>query len=435
MKTKIKKILRQLREKFLRPWTAQIEQQEKILKNLIDVNLRNRAIFKQDHNQAIHVLLVCHTPVLWNMFDSLYRVLDKDPDFSVTVAALPYHRGTLPEGVYKDEGVYDFLKEKGVNVIQGYNKDKDQWLDPATLNADYVFFQTPYRFFPDIWSIERVSVFARVCYLPYGTVLENGIIGDISHPELFLKNTSLFFMEALLTRKLFTEKFHNKYWYVDKKVIVSGLPKYDRIKEIKNLHGKVWKRGMESNFKRILWSTRWRTEEGTCHFFDYKDYFFEFCDNHQDVDFVFRPHPLFSQNFIKTGEMTFDEQTQMKKDYDNSPNMFIDMNKDYADTFMTSDMLITDLSSLMIEYLITEKPIIYTHRKNTFNEIGQKLSEGVYWVRNARELDETISMTLSGYDPLREKRKELMRELVSMPKEGSGEFIKESLRANMISHR
>jgi len=44
-------------------------------------------------------------------------------------------------------------------------------------------------------------------------------------------------------------------------------------------------------------------------------------------------------------------------------------------------------------------------------------------------------MILSGHDPLREKRKELNRELVFMPKEGAGEFIKESLLTNMISHR
>lgn len=430
MKATIKKILRKLRKRCLGPLIERIERQENRLMGLIDANYRLRDMLTRNQNKPTHVVFVCHEPGLWNMFESVYKALDNNSGFRTSVVALPHQHGTLAEGLYEDKGVFEFLKERGVNVIQGYNKDTDTWLHPAWLNADYLFFQTPYQRFPELWSIERVSVFSRICYIPYGTVLENDVIGETSHPESFFRHTDLFFMEAPMTRKIFIEKFHNKNWCDHKRVILSGHPKYDRMSEIDKLQGKVWKRGLKNDFKKILWSTRWRTSEGTCHFFDYKDYFFEFCKKHPDIDFVFRPHPLLFQNFLNTGEMSLDEKTRFIDDYDNSPNMNIDMNKDYADTFLTSNMLITDISSFMIEYLVTGKPIIYTHRVNSFNEFGQKLSEGCYWVRNSSELNETISMLLSGEDPLQKKRKELMKELIFIPEGGAGEFIKKCLQDN-----
>jgi CDP-glycerol glycerophosphotransferase (TagB/SpsB family) len=97
---------------------------------------------------------------------------------------------------------------------------------------------------------------------------------------------------------------------------------------------------------------------------------------------------------------------------------------------MTSDILISDFSSMMVEYFATGKPIIYTHRTNLFNEYGIMLSEGLYWVQNIRELDETISMLLSGKDPLRKRREELMNVLFFMPEGGAGRLIKEHVQTD-----
>ncbi|MGH7981440.1 MAG: hypothetical protein ACREE6_18840, partial [Limisphaerales bacterium] len=105
-----------------------------------------------------------------------------------------------------------------------------------------------------------------------------------------------------------------------------------------------------------------------------------------------------------------------------------DMNGGYEDTFSTSHVLISDISSMMIEFFSTGKPIIYTHRKYIFNEYGRRMSEGLYWVRDVEELNRTLLMLLSGQDPLREKRKELMKDLFFMPENGAGQAIKSWLQ-------
>jgi CDP-glycerol glycerophosphotransferase (TagB/SpsB family) len=219
----------------------------------------------------------------------------------------------------------------------------------------------------------------------------------------------------------------------DKQVVLTGHPKFDYSQCNKNISGKVWPRGLLNEVKRILWTPRWRTLEGNCHFFDYKDYFVDYCKKHQDVDFVFRPHPLCLGNFLKTGELSEDDLQRIKLEYGNSSNMSLDETGDYIDTFIASDVLVSDISSMLLEYFVTGKPIIYTHRVDTFNELGRKLSEGFYWVENSTELQETLDMLMGGNDPLKFKREELIREHLYMPEGGAGVMIKDTLLADYVS--
>jgi CDP-glycerol glycerophosphotransferase (TagB/SpsB family) len=124
----------------------------------------------------------------------------------------------------------------------------------------------------------------------------------------------------------------------------------------------------------------------------------------------------------------------MEMDFEESRNMNLDREADYHVTFFTSDILVSDTSSMMLEYFGTGKPIVYTHRIDVFNELGRKLAEGFYWVNNATELKATLEMLISGNDPLRDKRKELAAEVLFLPKEGSGSYIRKLIREDFYEN-
>lgn len=424
----IRGLTERLRNHLLAPLRLKFEQQESMMKSWTDVNFKTRAMLKRAQNQPIHIVFVCHMPALWGMFDSLYKAASEDPNFTATVVALPYRHASLTEEEYKDDGVFKYLNERGINVVSGYDKAKDQWMNPALLIPDYVFYQTPYRNFPNIWSVERISMIAKICYLSYGACLFSGDVEKIVHPTSFFKFTYLFFAE-----NSYSETNLKTMRSQDKLVVLTGHPKLDYSQCNKNISGKVWPRGLRNEVKRILWTPRWRTLEGNCHFFDYKDYFVDYCKKHQDVDFVFRPHPLCLGNFLKTGELSEHDLQRIKLEYGNSSNMSLDETGDYIDTFIASDVLVSDISSMLLEYFVTGKPIIYTHRVDTFNELGRKLSEGFYWVENSTELQETLDMLMGGNDPLKFKREELIREHFYMPEGGAGVMIKDTLQADYVS--
>jgi hypothetical protein len=430
LKNVIKRAVSRFLDRRLRPLAQQLERQEAMLRALSDAQFRARAQVKRFHDQPIHVLFLCHMPPLWSSFDSVYRAIINDSAFRATVVTLPYRHITLPDGEYKDEGALEFLQAKGIPAISGYDREKNQWLSPTSLSPDYVFFQTPYDVFPPEWSVEQVSMLARVCYIPYGTTLFRGLVDDIAHPIQFFRSISLVFSESPLANDLFVARFKDQKWFDEKIVVLSGSPKLDYLTGKNSPDGKVWKRRLPKDIKRIAWTPRWATWDGTCHFFDYKDYFTKFCQNHLDVDFVFRPHPLCFQNFLKTGELTKAELERMELAYSNSLNMTLDRSAEYQNTFLTCDILVSDVSTMLLEYFATGKPVVYTHRLDVFNELGRKLSEGFYWVRNAVEMDQTLAMLLSGYDPLREKRNELANSIVFMPEGGAGLGIKEAIASD-----
>jgi hypothetical protein len=428
MKNAIINMLRKARLRALTPAMHDLGQQEQMIRLTAEAGLITRAMVKRSQKKTITVLLVCHEPSFWNMFESLYRTVKEDSGFSVNVVAMPYNHSSLPKGQFKDAGMLDFLQAKGIEAIQGYSPEQNKWVNPAVLQPDYVFFQNPYELFPRMWSAEYVSLIARVCYIPYATCILKGHIHAVVHPPGFLKFTHLIFTENTDTRMMLKEKFNGEPWLDLDHIVGVGNPKLEYLANAPFPQASVWRRGVDPKIKRILWTPRWNTGEGNCHFFDYKGYFEAFCAEHAEVDFALRPHPLCFQNFLKTGEMTKEELSEMELHYAQTPNMVIDKTGGYENSFLTSDILISDVSSLLMEYIVIGKPIIYTHRVDHFNDLWRHLSSGFYWVRNKSELANTLKMLLAGDDPLQQTRMKLKEQLLGMQKGGSSKLIMEALR-------
>jgi hypothetical protein len=378
--------------------------------------------------QPIHVAFVCHSPSLWGKIAPLHTALLADPTFKVSPIAVPYRHGSFGDANYHDGGMTDFFRSKGIPFLHGWDEGTKQWLDLQTLAPDYVFFQTPYDDqFPPPYTSRYVSLHARVCYVPYvGVLIYRGAVEAITHPPAFFQNITTAFVATSVERDELLKKFTP--WLTSDRVVVAGSPMADYARIGLVPKANAWKRVDERAVKRILWTPRWRTDEGNCHFFDYKDFLLDFVAHRPEVDFLLRPHPLCLQNFAKTGEFTKSQQEEFLRRIAAMPNANVDSSGDYQGTLLASDILISDMSSILAEYFITGKPIIYTHRVDSFNEIGAKLAQGFYWVRNSTELGRAIQGLLSGDDPLKPLRDRMITELFSPPTGGSCEFITNHLR-------
>jgi len=389
-----------------------------------------RAAIKSKSKIPINVLFICHEPAMWSMYDTIYRSMDENIKFNPVVVSMPYTRF----GSIKDAGMHDFCMAQDIHVVEGYDYDKKTWLNPLSLAPDYVFFQTPYSFFPEEWGARSISLYAKICYIPYGTTIFRGEVYDIVHPEEFIKYIELVFKENEDTKNMFEKYFNKKLWYNPKIVHVTGTPKMDNIPQSAFADKPISASSDRKKKVNILWMPRWRTEEGACNFFEYKDYFLKLCLRHQNIDFTFRPHPLCMPNFRKTGEFTVGEYEELKYSYAQAGNMHIDESGEYQNALLSSDILIADVSSSIWEYMPTGKPIIYTHKTDLFNEIGNIIAQGCYWVRNEIELDTRIDSLLLGKDPLRQKRNEITQTHYYMPMNGAGNLIAEKIESNYLHY-
>jgi hypothetical protein len=429
MKRKITKLISKCIYPLLKPMEQRIDQQTEAVRVTGRAAMQTRAMLKRSIHEKINVIFVCHSPSLWGKLSPVYRALNEDPNFKVSLVAVPYKHSSFSSKEYHDDGMGDYLRHvEGVDPVIGYNKDKNKWLDLQLLEPDYVFFQTPYdSIFPPTYTSEYISAYARICYVPYyGIMIYKGSVDETTHPISFFKNVSLVFVGHQIEAKELVTRFHGI--WSSNQVIMAGAPMLDYVIQKRSLTNGAWNNEKVKGRMRILWTPRWHTGEGNCHFFDYKDYFIGLAKSGASIDLLFRPHPLCFRNFLKTGELNEHEYQSMLKDYEQLPNAAIDTSGAYEDTFLSSDILVSDMSSMIAEYFITGKPIVYTHRVDTFNEFGSKLAKGFYWVKNQLELDEVLSMLRRGEDPLKSKRQAIIEEMFYIPNNGSACVIKNTLQ-------
>ena len=378
-----------------------------------------KARVKQIQGERIAVVFICHNPSLWGKVQPVYRILTGDARFQVTLVAMPYRHESFGDDQFHDGGMMEFLEvEEGVLPVAGRDDATGEWFDLQGAAPDYVFYQTPYDHqFPPDFSSSNVSAYARVCYVPYiGILLYRGEVEIVSHPIAFFKNVDLVFLAHEKEREDFIDRFDGV--VLPDKVHVTGAPMLDYIHHGESASAGAWNLPRKREVKRVIWTPRWRTLEGYCHFFDYKEYFIELAQNHEEIDFLLRPHPFSFQNFMSTGELTSADYERLLHSYEVLDNAKIDLSGNYRDTFRTGDILISDMSSIMVEFFVTGNPIIYTHRVADYNEFGRQISQGFYWVNNQAELDETLADLLAGNDPLKAMRQEILEAL--FPRQGDG---------------
>ncbi|MBR1817078.1 MAG: CDP-glycerol glycerophosphotransferase family protein [Lachnospiraceae bacterium] len=397
--------------------------------------IEKRRIERKNQNKKINVIFVCHRPAVWGALKTVYDACMEDKKFNVAIVTIPNKKELPGKGFshneYVSEGAYEYFKGYKCKLINGYDFDTKKWFDLRRLRPDYIFFQTPYDICrPNAYKSNRVASYAKICYVHYGMPFMNGYIAEESFPVSFLKNTYFHFAEFEEMRKFYADRLPDNSVHKKSRVILTGYPKLDEAKDYIGCEGKNWiYRGEEKHF-RIMWTPRWNTEEGNCTFFTFKDWLPDYIEADNNLELLYRPHPQADIEFISRGIMTEAEIKKYRGRFINSNNMSIDERKDYLDSFYSSDVLITDESSIIPEYFLTGKPIIFTYNETHLNDFAKKISEGFYWAKNKDELKEHLDRLKSGQDELKDRRQQLIREEFYLPEKGSGYEIKEIIKAD-----
>ena len=426
MKQKIKSFVKKLPGvKGLVQRLDKVEQQADLLKTensllarqLIDLRLR----VKKQSGEPIHVVFLCHRPAIWESLHSVYDTMKADPDFRVTMVVIPNKkqlpRLNLNHEVYESEGAEEFWKAEG--CINGYNYETGEWLDLKALEPDYVFFQTPYNICrPPQYHSSVISQYARICYISYYGVFYTDEISDECTPLDYMRDLSIFFTQNPMDHAYVKNRLQQAEAY-SARAEFTGFPRYDRIDEYRKQPCDMWNE--ETTFK-MVWTPRWTTNEGNCHFFDYKDKIVEYCKNDSGVELVFRPHPQAFKEWNATGELPEAEAAVYKQNFVNS-NMHLDETSNYYPTLYTSDVLITDRSTILLDYFCTGNPIIYCKSNNVHDGLFPELLEAMYCVDTWEEVLTVITDLRRGVDPLKDTRQKLVQESFVQKGETAGAKI------------
>ncbi len=391
--------------------------------------LRERINRKSE--SPITVIFLCQYIPAWNKIKPIYNLMKKDSRFKTYLICIPMEikNNRLIDPNNMTNETYEYFKKNGYEEAINARLGKNEWIDLKKLKANYVFYPRPYNsYMPNPYVSAKVSKYCKICVILYGINTTKDIAKTTLNRDFF-RNVYCYFAETPYSAKVNKNNFKIAHFLRLQKTVCYGMPTLQQIMNNPITDGHAW--DFSKNDFRIIWTPRWTTDLklGGSNFFTYYKKLLKFAKEHKDMDFLFRPHPLAFDNFVKTGEMTVEEVDIFKKECQEMKNVNLDTEKEYVGTMWGSDVMISDISAMMPEYFVTGKPLIYC-ASNMILELDDSIKimmEGCYVVNEEKQLFECLLNLKKGIDPLKDKRKELIEVLFGDSCKNSSEKIVEEL--------
>lgn len=348
--------------------------------------------------RKIRVGFLVQMKEVWDKQAPVYEKLTVDNRFSASLIVVPpYDSRTSVCSSGEYEALLRFLKTKypAADILKAYDK---HWLDLSPIGFDYIFYPRDWENeLPPAYRTKEVIKYAKTCYIPYG-------IGGFRYDRQFYLKRSFFlslyinFCNSKEEADLFPE---NRY----KHNIFLGLPVID---------GSIARQqGNEAGSNTVLWTPRWTFEEmyGGTTFFAYKDKILSLKTKIPDINLILRPHPLTFKNALRLGLMT----ERDIEDYKNSVREHgasFDTNEMAGDTFRQTGILITDYSSIILEFFLSGKPVIYCAKTNiNFSETYKQMIRGCYIAENWEQIETIVQKLRKGEDDLKTVRMNIIENI------------------------
>ena len=358
--------------------------------------------------KKIKVAFIVHNASLWASLHKVYwRMVQPGSGFLPKVFTIPCDQTS--RGNYAgEEATYASLMEMGIEAIRPEYRTMEEFIEVVKAFApDYLFRQAPWEMhLPPEFRVENLD-FSRLCYVPYG------------------------FMTANIEQKQFNQLFHHACWGIfcetkvhlllyekisqvgSKNVVVTGFPKFEELWSRRN--ERFWPTNASTTDVKIIWAPHHSIAPqwlGFSTFIDNHMKFLNLARQNPNFHIALRPHPALFPKLRAYG-IPQEYINHYLAEFTSQPNTALYEVGDFVPLFGASDMLITDGIGFFSEYMLTEKPIIYTDsgRSVGFNEAGNLLVKGLYRAETFEEVVVCLNKLLSGDDPLRNSRKVIAKML------------------------
>lgn len=379
------------------------------------------------HRRPTRLLFLVHVLGAWDSYHALVEAMARSDDFEPVVASIPRRfRGS--DGLYGEEEVHRGLSDRGVHHLRFAADDLDGILSLIkAIDPDVIFRQSQWDAdVPDEFGTAQLG-FARTCLVPYETM---NIVVNVA--------------DALTANSAVDTDYHRAAWLVfctnemmreiavrdgmrdGAQFRVVGHPKADHLRSVKphwpttpaSPNTGVPAVGEAARPSRVVWSAhhtigRGWTDFGAFHLM--RDDMLAWARESDDVQFVFMPHPALLP-FPDSAESPISRADfdAWLSDWATLPNTGMLSETDYGPTLAASDLMVTDGLSMLVEYQILTKPVIFFERKGhrPFNAIGEQVIRGVHTVHTVDEARGLADTFLGGEpDPLRHHQRDNVRVL------------------------
>jgi hypothetical protein len=357
---------------------------------------------------------------VWPSLQSFYDACNKDERFIAQHVYIPFrHENSDLKGFEVSHAEMEPYWKAGYPIMPYtmYDLSKE--------SPDVAVFVKPYDLIPKQFSFYEVEKIVKRCmYICYGFEGSNFIDYQFRLP----------FVNKIWKYTVFGEcvkEAYTKYGYRNgENCVVWGNPRVDSIDKIKNATIPAeWNEKINGR-KVILWTPHHTIEYGT--FFEYKNVIFKYFEDNKDIFLLFRPHPLMLQAIIKNGILTDNDVIAIINMIEQSDNIILDTSPSYREAFSVSDAIMTDPTSFLKEYLILDRPILYTTGSTKEKHIFPEMNDAWHIATFPEHILDFLEMVKIGNDYKQKDRERIRTKFIFMPLGGVGEYIKEQVIKSIL---
>lgn len=332
---------------------------------------------------------------IWK-YEGVYKLMEQDKRFEPIVVVCPYITYGKEAMLREMHQAYENFKNKGYSVIKTLDENTGVWLDvKKEIKPDIIFFTNPHRLTRDEYYITNY-LDLLTCYVPYAFVV---IHLYQSHFNQLFHN---YLWKAYYETSMHLEfaKIHAN--NLGKNVLITGYPSIDKLVDKNYTPKNPWK-VKNQTVKNIIWAPHHtiddnKSELSYSNFMRYHQLMFDLADKYKNsIQIAFKPHPLLKEKLYLEKDWGKDRTDAYYEYWDNLINGQLELS-DYDDLFLTSDAMIHDSASFMVEYLYTKKPVAFTLRDENiadrFNSFGKIVFDYMYHISDENEMVNFIDVVV-----------------------------------------
>ncbi len=354
---------------------------------------------------------------IWK-YEELYNLMEVDEKFDPIIIAC----SSVIYGNEEMEIIYNNFNKKKYNVVKAYNAGNDKWLDiKAEIQPDVVFFTLPYEYTKEDYFITNF-LDCLTCYVPYSFTITNLL--PTAYDLLFHNLLWKAFYETSIHYEIAKKCARNK----ASNVVITGYPGTDVFLNKNYKPKNVWKI-KEKKILKIIWAPHHtidnsKSQINFSNFLKYYQTMIDLAIKHYDkIQIAFKPHPLLKQKLYKDKNWGIERTNQYYEKWRDLPNGQLE-ESEYIDLFMTSDALIHDSGSFMIEYIFLHKPVLFTIKdakiRERLNLFGNLVLDQLYKAHNEDDIFSFIeNVVISGNDMKYDNREKFLNKYLIPSKTGN----------------
>ncbi|GAB1157982.1 hypothetical protein YWY31_40070 [Paenibacillus illinoisensis] len=415
---------------FIKPRIDQVE----LVKNKISEIKMATSQIRQSINKIIEcnleIVFMPYKASMWDSFDSIYREAVNDPECEVYVVPIPYYEknaeGQLVKFCYEGNDLPTDIITTPFEVYDFENRKPDIIYVHNPFDGYNTLTMVDRRFFS-----ENLSKYTdMLVYVPYY------VAGSSDKPQVSLPAACNYVNKIVVQSPMLKQAYINS-GMDERKLLDLGSPKIDAVlrqNDIKDPYLNLWK-DIQRERKTFLFNTGIADLLSTDTWYSRIEETINYFLENAHFSLIWRPHPL-TEITLKTMRPNIKQSyAEIKQRIDNSTNIFVDSSSDAYPAINLSDAIISDYSSIMLQYIATGKPVLGLLNREVLGADRFYFADylGCYLTGEGDTISQFVEMVDSNQDFKKEERLVRFNRSITNSDGTSGMKIHSSIKLDLLS--